>query len=396
MSSVLRAALLAALLIPGGAVFDGAAAGHRMESLDAEIRQLVDRMSESIVSIAAVSKTAGDSAAGTLVSRSVGTGVVYDEGGLILTTASVVGYADEVEVRTTDGLEYTGEVIGTDPGTDLAVVRVEGLAARPARLSDEKALSPGSLVFVIGNSYGQLPSVSMGVISSPPAPLGEDGGEEMLRMSVPVSPGNTGAPIVGARGEVIGLLVGRLSAQPVSYAMRTHEGGVRGFAQFIEPSNTSVGLPAYRLRDMAREIIEHGGKRPGFLGVRVAAAPGGEGGPLGLGGVVVTSVVAGSPAESIGLEAGDIIWRFGAENVTTPAALKEMVSSSPPGSEVTVWFTRGDEHFDRKVRVARRSPEAGGQAAFVHWPEDIDLRIRMMRREIDRMEKEIERLEAAR
>jgi len=388
-----------AALVSTGALSGSAAAASRIESLDTEITSLVDRMSESIVSIAAVTQDAGIPGAG-FVSRSVGTGVVFDEGGLILTTASVVGYARRVEVGTSEGLKYMGEVVGIDPATDLAVIRVSDLKARPARISKKKDILPGSLVFVIGNSYGKLPSVSMGVISTRPSQLGEDGGEEMLRMSVPVSPGNTGSPIVSSSGDVIGLLVGRLSMQPMSYTMRMSEGGVRDLTQVIQPSNMSVGLPAHRLRDIAEEIIEGGGKRPGFLGVRVVEATflleDSDETAEGAEGVVVTSVVSGSPAESIGLEAGDIIWKFGADNVLTSAGLREMVSSSEPGSVVTLSLKRGPDYLDRDVRIVGRSPEQLRQAAFSLGPEDIDRRIQMIQIEIDRMEKELKRLEGAR
>jgi S1-C subfamily serine protease len=377
-----------------------ASAANRIESLDSEITDLVDRISESVVSIAAVSRSADSRGAERLVSRSVGTGVIFDKGGLILTTASVVGYAARVEVGTAAGETHTGEVVGIDPATDLAVISVEELKARPAHMSEKRNLLPGSIVFVIGNSYGRLPSVSMGVISNAPAPLGEDGGEEMIRMSVPVNPGNTGAPIVSSSGEVIGLLVGRLSMQPMSYSMRIHERGFYDFAQVLQASHMSVALPAYRLRRIAEEIIEKGTKRPGFLGVRVveAAAPFPEGTrpPDDMAGVVVTAVVAGSPAESIGLEAGDIIWKFGASDVLTPTVLREMVSSSAPGSVVTISFIRGSDSVARDVRIASRSPEQLRRAAYRLRPEEIDMRIKMIQHEIDRMEKELERLEEAR
>jgi S1-C subfamily serine protease len=397
MPKAIHIACLAALVSTGA--LSGSAAASRIEALDTEITSLVDRMSESIVSIAAVTQDAGIPGAG-FVSRSVGTGVVFDEGGLILTTASVVGYASRVEVGTADGLKYMGKVVGIDPATDLAVIRVADLKARPAPLSKKRDILPGSLVFVIGNSYGKLPSVSMGVISTGPSPLGDDGGEEMLRMSVAVNPGNTGSPIVSSSGDVIGLLVGRLSMQPMSYTMRLREGGVHDLAQVIQPSNMSVGLPAHRLRSIAEEIIKGGGKHPGFLGVRVVEATflleeGGE--TAGdVEGVVVTSVVAGSPAESIGLEAGDIIWKFGTDNVMTSAGLRELVSSSEPGSVVTISLKRGSGHLDRDVRIVSRSPEQLRQAAFRVRPEEIDRRIQLIQIEIDRMEKELKRLEKAR
>jgi S1-C subfamily serine protease len=375
-------------------------AANRMEALDAEITALVDRLSESIVSIAAVSGGPGLPAGGPETLRSVGTGIVFEGGGMVVTTASVVGHATRVEVGTAGGGRFLGEVVGTDPSTDLAVIRVDGLEARPAPLSGKREILPGSLVFVVGNSFGQLPSVSMGVISNSPAPLGEDGGEEMLRMSVPVNPGNTGAAIVGAGGEVVGLLVGRLSMSAMPYPMRIREGSVLDFARTMQVSNLSVALPAYRLSTIAREIIEEGSKRPGFLGVRVAET----GGPSGVAeasqsgreGVVVTSVVRGSPAESIGLEPGDIIWKFGTSEVASSSSLRNMVSATAPGNVVSVFFVRGDKDMTRSVRIARLSPEQLRGTAFTLRPQEIDIRIKSIEEEIDRLEKELKQLEESR
>ena len=101
-------------------------------------------------------------------------------------------------------------------------------------------------------------------------------------------------------------------------------------------------------------------------------------------------------AAGIGLEAGDIIWKFGSDTVLTSGALREMVSSSPPGSLVSISFKRGDQHIDENVRMASRSPEQLRQVQHMVQPEEIDIRMQMIQHEIERMEKELERLKEAR
>ncbi len=356
-----------------------------IQALEKEITELVDRVSESIVSIGALADRPGSGPA----SRSVGSGVVFDRGSLILTTASVVGYAKEVEVITRHGLKYKGEVVGMDPASDLAVVRAEGADLRSTPFSRGRALLPGSWIFVVGNAFGSLPSVSMGVLSGLTSPVKDDMGQDMLRLAVPINPGDMGAPVVNTRGEVVGIVVGRISLNPWAYSARGPE---------PVPSNMSVAIPADRALAIAKEIVATGGKKRGFLGVRVMEMSDDMKSRLTeptLKGVVVTEVMPTSPAESIGIVTGDVITAFASKKIQSVSSLLETVGATKPGDVVPITYMRGPKHLTDQVRVARFLSEYMRQQArsYSQKPQDIDARIQSIKAEIDNLKADLKELE---
>jgi S1-C subfamily serine protease len=360
-------------------------AAQNIQALEKEITGLVDRTGEAVVSIGAYTGPPGSKQE----ARSVGCGVVFDQGGLILTTASVVGAASEVEVTTRQGLKHKAKVLGMDMGVDLAVVRAEGAELRPAVFSRGRALPPGSLIFVVGNAFGSLPSVSMGVVSGLAAPASDEGGAETLRLSVAIYPGDMGAPVVNASGEVVGLLVGRISFSPWAYAGRGPE---------RMPSTMSVAIPAERALALAREIVRTGSKERGFLGVRVIDLSDDMRAQIGnrkLEGVVVTEVLAPSPAESVGIAPGDVITALGTGKVTKVASLLENLAKTKPGDVVAISYTRGSQESTSRVRVSRFVSEYTRQQAKASAaePPDVDAQIKYIRSEIDRLEADLKDIE---
>jgi S1-C subfamily serine protease len=375
----------------------GSAVAQNLQALEQEVTQLVSNVSESIVSIGAFAERPSAMARGGAkpMSRSVGCGVVFDRGGLILTSASVVGFAREVEVASRGGLSLKGVVVGLDPATDLAVVRVDGADLRPAVFAGERTLAPGSWVFVVGNAFGSLPSVSMGLVSGAAAPVQDEMGEDMLRLSVPVNPGDTGAPVVDTRGDVVGVIIGRISINPWGYSPRA------GRWPEAVPSSMGVAIPAGRALAIAREIVATGGKERGFLGVRVAELTDDLRHDLGkphLTGVVVTEVVPTSPAESVGIAPGDVITTFGTKPVQSVQGLLKEVGSTKPGDLVTVAYLRGSKDVTSRLRVTRfmseymrqqTSSPSGGSG-------DADARIEEIKSEIERLRANLQELEKKR
>jgi S1-C subfamily serine protease len=252
-------ACILVIVAVAGAAMDGTAQG--IDALERDVTRLVEGVSESIVSVAAIS--------GPHAARSVGCGIVFDEEGLILTTTSVVGHARQVEIGTRDGTKIEGMVVGSDAMSDLAVIRAEGLKLKPAKLGDADALLPGSLIFVIGNAFGSLPSVSMGVVSTPAGRSGDELGDSMLRLSVAINPGDIGGPVVNTKGEVIGIVVGRLTFQSRYQSVRIQERGSFKIAGTPQVSSMTVAMPAQRAVAMTGDIIKTGMREPGFLGVQV-------------------------------------------------------------------------------------------------------------------------------
>lgn len=386
-------------LIPISAALIGlvgaCAFAQTMESLEAEMTAMIDRVSESIVSVNAVADVGGK-----LVSRSVGCGVVFDRDGLVLTTTSVVGHAKQVEVMSASGAKHRGRVVGIDPASDIAVVKVENVRLAPAAFSERRTLRPGSWIFVLGNAFGSLPSVSMGVVSGLSSPLRDDMGEEMLRISVALNPGDTGAPVVDARGEVVGIAVGRISFNPWSASGYVPEGGPQGMG-FLQPSGMSVAVPAERALAIAKDIARTGGKERGFLGVRVVELSDDMRSHVGdptLDGVVVTEVVASSPADSVGIAPGDVITGFAARQIKSVSSLLETVGVTKPGDVVTITYVRNSKRLTSDIRVSpflseylHRQP-----ASLRTSPEDVDVRIDNIKSEIERLKADLKNLESRR
>jgi serine protease Do len=375
-------------------------------TIEKNITDLVDKTSQSIVSIAAVSAKAPGltgSRADALrpTAKSIGCGIVYERDGLILTTTSVVGYARVVDVGTRDGAFYKGVVIGTDPASDLAIVKVEDGDLTPATFGGSAAILPGSWVLVLGNAFGSLPSVSMGVASSVPSAR-DKAGEQMLRLCVPINPGDIGGPVVNTKGEVIGIVVGRLSFQPRSYSVRWGSGGAFGFGGPVQPSNMSVALPAVRALEIAREVQEKGGKERGFLGVQVMELSDEIRQKMGsrdLEGAVVIDVVPGSPAESVGMVPWDVIMTFDSQGIASVASLRDLVEGKKPGDVVDITYLRGTKTVDENVRIAPFVQEYLRRtypAEEVLNAEEVGARIRDLKSQIERLQRQLERLEEKR
>ena len=381
-------ACMLVVLAVAGAQADGTAQG--IDAIERDMIRLVDGVSESIVSVAAISAHPG--------ARSVGCGIVFDEAGLILTTASVVGYARQVEVGTRDGRRFEGSVVGSDAASDLAVIRVEGAGLKAAGLGDAEALKAGSLVFVVGNAFGSLPSVSMGIVSEPAAGGGEEAGEPVLRLSVAINPGDIGGPVVNTAGEVVGIVIGRLTFQSRYQAVKVHDRSTVRFSGAAQPSSMTVAMPARRAVAMASEMMEMGRREPGFLGVQVLDLTEEMRKRLTShdNGVVVTHVVTASPAESIGIVPGDVITMFGTRAVESVGILRDAVRAASPGDVADIEFVRGSKTISEGVRIGRLVPQYVREASFGAerlGPEEVRARIEDLKDEIEVLRTQLKDLE---
>jgi S1-C subfamily serine protease len=396
MKQILSPVVLMALIATApGAYAQG------IDAMERDVVDLVEDISQSVVSVAAVAQYAHVSKRPPLTApqaKSVGCGIVFDDDGLILTTASIVGYAKQVEIGTRDGSRYRGSVIGTDPARDLAIVKVDGARLRPARFADDARIRPGSLVFILGNAFGSLPSVSMGFLSSAQAP-GEGEVEPMMRLSVPINPGEIGGPVVNARGEVIGVVIGRLTFQSRYRSVWMREGSAFGLTGGLQPSNMSVAMPSGRALGIAREIVESGGREQGYLGVQVLDLSDEyrvKLGELDISGVVVANVVQGSPAESIGIRPGDVITTFGPKAVESVSYLHGAVIGRTPGELVSITYLRGSRTLSEAVRLGRHIPDYVREASFGEdeiGPDEIRERIRNLKIELEELNRELKDLE---
>jgi S1-C subfamily serine protease len=258
-----------------------------------------------------------------------GSGFVFAPDGFILTNSHVVHNAEHIEATFADGRQLTGEMVGDDPETDLAVVRVAANGLASARFGDSRTLRPGQLVVAIGNPYGFQFTVTAGVVSALGRSLRARSGrliDNIIQTDAALNPGNSGGPLVSSRGEVVGVNTAMiLPAQGLCFAIASST------AEFV-----------------AARLIKDGRVRRAYLGVA------GQNVPLPRhlirfhnlltnGGVLVVSVEEKSPAEQAGLQEGDVLIEFAGEKLTTVDDLHRLLTESRVGTRLPLTIIRRSE-----------------------------------------------------
>jgi putative serine protease PepD len=259
----------------------------------------------------------------------LGSGVVYDPRGYILTAAHVVGEQTEVEVRLSNGATHQGEVLGADPFTDIAVVKIdaENLQAAPLAVGEEHVV--GQLAVAIGSPFGLEQTVTSGIISAVHRSVPANDGStvrDMIQTDAPINPGNSGGALADAQGRVIG----------INDAIQSSNGGNQGVG-FAVPIDVAAWV--------ADKIVAGEEPVPAFLGVEGAEPTSGPAGAL------LTGIEEGSPAAEAGLEDGDLVTQFDGEPIQSMTDLAARVRSSEPGTEVSLDVLRGGERLEVEVTL---------------------------------------------
>lgn len=254
--------------------------------------------------------------------QGLGSGVIYDSNGDIVTNYHVVAGATTYRVTLSDNKQYTGSVVGTFQAGDLAVIRIHASGLKPAMFGDSSRLAVGDIVMAIGNPLGFQSSVTEGIISALDRTVAEPGGNaiNVLQTSAAINPGNSGGALVDLQGEVIGI--------PTLAATDPQLGAAPGIG-FAIPSNTAS--------DIADQLIKNGhvtNSHLAYLGVRVATVTGG--------GLLVVSTVSGGPADKAGIRAGDIITSVAGVATPAVAALTTELARLQPDQTVAVQVVRQD------------------------------------------------------
>ncbi len=248
----------------------------------------------------------------------MGSGVIVDASGIILTNNHVVEGADEVVVRLADGSDYIARDIKTDPDTDLAVLRIEAAQSLPvAQLGDSDSLQIGDWVIAVGNPFGLDQTVSAGIVSGKGRELASNQRRNFIQTDAAINPGNSGGPLVSLDGEVVG----------INTAIASNNGSYQGVG-FAIPSNLAKWVMA--------QLIEKGSVQRAYLGVKIGEITDDLAEVLGVRrgqGVVVGEVLPGTPAAEAGFEEGDIITQFAGKPVSKPRALQELVERSALNSK---------------------------------------------------------------
>ncbi len=249
--------------------------------------------------------------------RGVGSGVVVDPHGFVLTNHHVIERADEIELTLSDGRTFKGMVIGRDAKTDLAVVKIETTEALPvAVLGDSDQVKVGHWAVAIGNPFGLGQSLTVGVISGIGRDeLGLSNFEDYIQTDAAINPGNSGGPLLNIRGEVIGI---NTAINPVGRGI--------GFA-----------IPINQAREVMGQLIAQGRVVRGFLGVVIqtlSAELANKFDVAETSGVLVGDVMPGSPAEKAGLKRGDVILNFAGRPLHKMQELQRLVAETRPGTSI--------------------------------------------------------------
>jgi len=279
--------------------------------------------------------------------QGLGSGVIVDAAGYILTNNHVVADATEITVRLADGRDFKAKVVGADPPSDIALLRIEADHLPVASLGDSSRCEVGDLVLAIGSPFGLEQTVTMGIISA----TGRGGVhitdfEDFLQTDAAINPGNSGGPLVNMKGQVIG----------INSAIATRSGGYMGVG-FTVPSNMAA--------EVMKRIRDKGVVVRGWIGVGIQ--------PLTLElaesmklksveGVLISQVFEGGPAAKAGVKVGDVIAEVNSKPVKTPYDLQSAVAWSEPGTKVPLVVLRDGKRETLKVDVERR-PENPSVAA---------------------------------
>ncbi|MGD0268065.1 MAG: trypsin-like peptidase domain-containing protein, partial [Candidatus Sulfotelmatobacter sp.] len=286
----------------------------------------------------------GQGGDGAIREHSLGSGVIVDPKGYIVTNRHVVEKADRIRVRLQDdppGVQHEAKVVGEDQETDLAVIQIDMNRALPAaKMGNSDGMEVGDWVLAIGSPFGQFGTVTAGIVSA----KGRDivPGKQFqtfIQTDAAINPGNSGGPLVNMNGEVIGINTAILS-ETNAYA------GV-GFSL---PSNTVVTVynqligPEHRVARGSIGIMFDSVENPAIARVYGAGS-----------GVTVSSVVAGSPADQAGLKVGDTITTVDGHKVTKGSELVAEIAARKPGTKVAVSFLRNGKEQETSVTIADRA-----------------------------------------
>ncbi len=293
----------------------------------------------------------GDEFYGFVVPReqramSLGSGVVVDDQGTILTSNHVVENARQVKVSLADGREFQARMLGADERTDLAVLRVEGATLPKAVLGDSEAMEVGDIVLAIGNPFGLGGTVTMGIVSAiGRGSLGIADYEDFIQTDAAINPGNSGGALVNTRGEVIG----------INTAIYSRTGGYQGIG---------FAIPSSMARDVLDSIVRSGRVVRGYAGFVIQALTPDIIRAFDLGdvhGALVTAVDPTGPAADAGLRRGDVIVSLRGRPVTSDGDLRTQLSRLKPGETARLEALRNGRRFQVDLVLTEPPPGPGPQ-----------------------------------
>ncbi len=277
------------------------------------------------------------------IERSLGSGVIVDKGGHIVTNYHVIANAGAIRVQLADGRIATPQVVGVDPDTDLAVLKINLPNLPVITFGRSDTLRVGDVVLAIGDPLGLSQTVTHGIVSATArGHLGITTFEDFIQTDAPINFGNSGGALVDSSGKLIG----------INTAIVAKSLGVEGIG---------FAIPVDMVRGVLHDIIKYGRVIRGWIGIVPEDMSDAQAQQLGLahGGVIIANLYVGSPGQQAGLKPGDLLLSINGVPVTSAEDARARIASSKPGSTLTLHDQRGSSQFDVKVRVAETPLTAG-------------------------------------
>ena len=280
---------------------------------------------------------------------SAGSGFIISSDGYILTNNHVVDGADTVTVRLVDRRELDAKVVGTDPQTDIALLKIDATGLPTVKLGDSTKLKPGQWVVAVGSPFGMDHSVTHGIVSA--LGRGYDRSQQyvpFIQTDVPINPGNSGGPLFNLDGEVVG----------INSQIFSNTGGYMGM---------SFAIPIRVAMNTVDQLKSTGKVSRGMIGVQIQGVGRADAQALGLprsGGALVNAVSPGSAAEKAGVKLGDVILSFNGVDVVTSNDLPPMVGLTKPGSSAQLGIFRDGKNMTLPVTVGEQPADANAIAAM--------------------------------
>jgi serine protease DegS len=263
---------------------------------------------------------------------SLGSGVIVREDGYILTNNHIIAGADEILVAFSDGQATTAILVGSDPETDLAVIRVQASGLTPIPMGSSGSAEVGDVALAIGNPFGIGQTVSSGIVSAKgragvsPSPY-----DDFIQTDAAINPGNSGGALIDAYGNLIG----------INTLIFSRSGGSEGIG---------FAIPAQLAMTVLNEIVDTGRVTRGYLGVELANTP-----PPGAGvGLQITRVEPDGPAHHAGVRIGDFILAIDEQPAVNSTAVSRQIAHTPPGSELNLDVLRGSEQLSFSAHAGER------------------------------------------
>jgi serine protease Do len=269
----------------------------------------------------------------------VGSGFIIDKSGYIVTNNHVVDHSSKISVKLPDGRTFEAKLIGTDPATDVALIKVKSDKPLPTvEFGDDRQLRVGDWVVAVGNPFGLSNSVTAGIVSSIGRDVGNGPYTDFIQIDAPINRGNSGGPTFDLRGQVIGMN-----------------------SMIYSPTGGSVGIgfaiPASTIHDVVAQLKTHGHVSRGWLGVQIQSITPEMAASLGskdMQGAIVAEVVPGGPAQKAGMQQGDVVIAVNGKAVQDSRDLSRRVAALPAGSKATFTVMRDGSRKDITADITLR------------------------------------------